>query len=613
MTRAQALKAEEAPPPLDQASFKLLRRLWRQWIASYWRHMILALVIMAFLAATTGAYPLIIKYSYDTLAAGDMSALYFILAAVVCVTVLKGIISYFQAIVTHRIGLLLKIDLQQRLFAHILQADFAWLTRDPPGHLVSRLTSDVRVVQDAFLAVLTHSVRDILTIIALMASMLYLDWFLSLLVLLVYPLAVIPIIHVGRRIRRNAKRTQSELGGMTSVLIEKLSGVRLLKTFQLENYAESRINGLLKREYKLRMKAIETKARLNPVLEILGGVAVAGIIAFVGYRITSGVNTLGDFTGFIAALLMAAQPVRGLGNLNAKIQEGIAGAERVFEILDEKPKTVDRPGAKPLDITQGSLAFEQVTFAYREGHNAVKDFSLHIPGGRTVALVGRSGAGKSTIMNLVPRLYDPQSGVIKIDDQDIAGVTVASLRESMSIVSQDITLFNDTIRTNIALGKLTAPDDEIIAAAEAAAAHDFITALPEGYDTVIGDRGLRLSGGQRQRVALARAILKDAPILLLDEATSSLDAESERLVQEALASFSRNRTTLVIAHRLSTVQNANLICVMDGGTVVETGTHGELLGRNGSYASFCRSQLLLPPANSKGLGEENFPIHPMSA
>jgi subfamily B ATP-binding cassette protein MsbA len=343
------------------------------------------------------------------------------------------------------------------------------------------------------------------------------------------------------------------------------------------------------------MKAVEAKARLNPTLETLGGLAVAGVIGFAAFRISGGQNTLGDLTGFVSALLLAAQPFRALGTLNAKIQEGLGAVERVFDVLDEQPLIVDTPTAKPLQLRKGEIEFRGVTFAYLPGHPAVRNFSLRIPGGATVALVGRSGAGKSSIINLVPRLYDPQHGAIVIDGQDISQVTVASLRSAMSMVSQDITLFNDSVRMNIALGKLDATDEEIERAARSAAAHQFITELPEGYDTVIGDRGLRVSGGQRQRIALARAILKDAPILLLDEATSALDAESERLVQEALAEFGRNRTTLVIAHRLSTVQNADLICVMDQGAAVETGTHEELIARNGYYANFCRSQLLLAP------------------
>jgi subfamily B ATP-binding cassette protein MsbA len=314
---------------------------------------------------------------------------------------------------------------------------------------------------------------------------------------------------------------------------------------------------------------------------------------------------VGDFMGLTAALLMAAQPLKAVGGLMARIQEGLAAIESIYGILDEKPTNRNLPNAHPLKVTDGTVTFEEVSFHYGdESIPAITAFDLEVKGGRTVALVGRSGAGKSTIVNLVPRLFDVTGGAIRIDGQDIREVTLASLRDSIALVSQDVTLFDDTIRTNIALGRLSASDEEIVAAAKAAAAHEFILSQPQGYDTVIGDRGVRLSGGQRQRLALAAAILRDAPILLLDEATSALDTQSERLVQQALADFTKGRTTIVIAHRLSTVQNADLICVMDAGTIVETGTHAELVASGGAYSRLVRAQLLSDPeADSPPAGQ----------
>ncbi len=578
---------------LDDNTLQLLRRCWRDWIAHRWRALVVALLLMAVVAATTGLYPLVIKYSYDTLADGDMTFLATVLIVIVVITALKSLFLYLQTVATQRIVLRMVVDIQRDIFSHLIGSDFARLAREAPGHMISRLTNDMNYIQLAALSVLNSAVRDILTIIALIAAMFYLDWFMSLIVLGLYPLAGFPIARIGQRLRRVAKRTQGELGAMTAELAETLGGARLIKTYRLEDYARARINRRFEDIFRLRMKTVRAKARLDPMLEALGGLAVAGVIALAGYRIAAGVNTVGDFTGFVSALLMAAQPLRGLGNLNARVQEGLAAAERVFALLDEAPRIVDAPGARTLEVRAGELRFEDVHFTYpgSESH-AVRAFSLEVPAGTVVALVGRSGAGKSTVINLVPRLFEISSGRILIDGQDVRAVTLASLRQAVAMVSQDITLFNDTIAANIALGRLGATREEIMAAAKAATAHDFVAALPEGYDTVIGERGMRLSGGQRQRIALARAILKDAPILLLDEATSALDAESERAVQEALGRFAEGRTTLVIAHRLSTVQNADLICVMEEGRIIEQGSHRALLARGGVYERLCRSQLI---------------------
>jgi len=588
--------AHRKTPPtlnLDEHQRGLLKRFMREWVYPRWSELVVALILTALLAAVTGAYPMIIKVSFDMLMKHQTAMLPYVLAAIVGVTMLRSLLLYWQTVETNRIVMRMTTDMQRVGFAHLITSDFARLTRETPGRLVSKLTNDISFVQVAAQAALNTAVRDVLSVVALAASMFYLDWVMSLIVLCVYPIAALPVASLSRKLRRVAKHTQDELGGMTSHLTEKLSGARLIKSFRLEDYAADRLNQSFEHVYRLRMKAVKNRARIDPILEALGGVAVAGVIGFAYWRIASGISTVGDFMGFVTALLMAAQPIRALGSLSGRINEGLAAAESFYGLIDEKPQIIDRPGAKPLAVDAASIRFENVAFSYdRGGVAAIQAFSLAVPGGRTVALVGRSGAGKSTVLNLVPRLFDVDEGCIKIDGQDIRDVTLASLRDAISIVAQDVTLFDDTIAANIALGRLDAPQAAIMAAAEAAAAHDFIMAQPQGYATEIGDRGLRLSGGQRQRLALARAILKDAPILLLDEATSALDTESERLVQEALARFTKNRTTLVIAHRLSTVQNADLICVMDDGTIVEMGTHHELLAKDGHYARLVRSQAL---------------------
>jgi subfamily B ATP-binding cassette protein MsbA len=579
---------------LDHRARGLFSRFLGDWLWPRWRRLLVAFLLTGALAVATGAYPMVIKLSFDTLMKGDVSWLPYVLAAILGITAARSIFLYLQTVATQRIVLRMTADMQSVAFRHLIESDYARLTRDTPGRLMSKITNDVGFIQQAVLASLNTVIRDALSVIALVASMFYLDWVISLIVLGVYPFAAAPIMAIARRVRHTSSRTQKELGGMTSLLAEHLGGARLIKTFRLETYASERVNRSFEEVSRLKLKVVANKARLESILEALGGAAVAGVIWIAYWRIANGISTVGDFMGFTTALLMAAQPLKAVGSLTTRIQEGLAAVESLYGILDERPTIEDRPGAKPLVVSTGTIRFENVALIYESSNGvaAVTSFSLEVPGGKTVALVGRSGAGKSTVVNLVPRLFDVTQGRITVDGVDIRDVTLASLRGVIAIVSQDVTLFDDTIRANIALGRLGASADEIAAAAAAAAAHEFILDQPKGYDTVIGDRGLRLSGGQRQRLALARAILKDAPILLLDEATSALDTHSERLVQDALAKFTKNRTTLVIAHRLSTVQSADLICVMEGGTVVETGTHTELLERSGPYARLVRSQLL---------------------
>ncbi len=596
----QDAKKSSGPPPkleLDQRTRGLLKRFVNDWVWPRWRQILIALGLTALLAAATASYPKIIKDSFDTILGGREDMITYILAAIVGITATRSILLYTQTVVTNHIVTRLTTDLQIAAFQHLTVSDYERLVRESPGQLVSRLINDIGFIQQAAHAALNTAIRDTLTVIALVAMMFYLDWVMSLVVLAVYPIAALPIAIISERLRRVAKQTQLGLGDMTSQLTEKLSGARLIKTFRLESYAAEKMKTHFEDVFKLRMQAVRNRARIDPILEALGGIAVAGVIALAYWRISNSISTVGDFMGFVAALLMAAQPIRALGNLSARIKEGLAAIERVYEVLDEQPKIKDAPHAKPLRLTDGTVVFDKVTFAYPNSTeaNAIQSLSLEISGGSTVALVGQSGAGKSTIINLILRLFDTQSGSITIDGQDIRSVTLASLRDAIAIVSQDVTLFDDTIAANIALGKLSADQDSIEQAARAAAAHDFILQQPDGYQTIIGDRGMRLSGGQRQRLALARAILKDAPILLLDEATSALDTESERLVQTALAEFSRDRTSIVIAHRLSTVQNADKICVMEQGRVIETGQHADLLSANGAYARLSATQLGLTP------------------
>ncbi len=592
----------------------LFARVWREQIRGYLPQMLMILGLVVVIAATTSFYPLLIKAAFDAFADPltaestgfvrrmerlvsksinyDIGVINAVATVVVIVTAIKGFSLLTQTVMTNRVVSRIEADMQTALYGHLIDADLAQLQKENPASLTQRFTTDFTFVKEALTRIVNIAIRDVVTAIALVGALFWIDWQMTLVVLLIAPIVAHPIGRIGKKLRRMANSQQEQTGMMASLVTESLQGARAAKTDSLEPYLKQRAAHAFETIRALKMKAANARGRLDPLLEVGGGIAVAGVLAAIGVRITSGASTVGDFTGYVSALLLAAQPMRSLGNLNAIVQEAGASLKRYYALLDEKPQIVDRPGAKPLAIVAGEVAFRHLRFRYREDQRAIEGIDLVAQGGKTTALVGRSGSGKSTLLALVPRLYDPVEGRVEIDGQDLRGFRLASLRHQIGVVSQDVVLFDDTVRANIAFGRPGATEEEIVAAAQGAAAHDFIMAMPGGYDASVGERGHKLSGGERQRIAIARAILKDAPILLLDEATSALDTESERLVQQALTRLMEGRTTIVIAHRLSTIRAADLIVVMDEGKVVETGTHDELLAREGAYARLHRLQFV---------------------
>jgi ATP-binding cassette, subfamily B, bacterial MsbA len=566
-------------------SVALVARLAREFIRPHVRRIALAFLLMGVAAASTALRAWLMQPVLDRIFVDREGALLLLIAGgALALALVKGLADYGEAVLMTRVGQRVIADVQIALFARLMRADLAYFHAHPTGILISHFTSDAVLLRSAAASVLGAIGKDAVTVVFLVGVMFYQDWVLALVSFFVFPLAIRPIIGIGQRIRRVSANTQAEIGQLATLLSQTFQGARHVKAYGMEGYEERRARGLFERLFALVDRANRTRSRASPMMETLGGVAIAVVILYGGHQVITGARTPGTLFSFITALLLAYQPLKSLANLNASLQEGLAAAQRVFEVLDVEPTIRDMPGARPLRIAGGEIRFEEVSFGYVSGATALEDFSLIVPAGRTVALVGPSGAGKSTILNLIPRFFDVHEGSIAIDGQDVRLVTLASLRGAIALVAQEVSLFDDTVRANIAYGRFGASLAEIEAAARAAAADGFIRELPNGYDTVVGEHGVLLSGGQRQRVAIARAMLKDAPILLLDEATSALDSESERQVQAALRALMRGRTTLVIAHRLSTVQGADLICVVDRGHIVESGRHAELIARDGPYA-----------------------------
>ena len=551
---------------------------------------ILAMLCMLVVGATTSALAFLVKPALDEIfLRRNSDMLMWIPAAVIIIYLLKGVCNYTQTILMSFIGQRVVADLRNNLYRQIQMQSLSFFTKNPTGILMSRITSDVSYVQGAVSEAVTRLLKDSFTLLCLVFVIFYRDWQLAIIAMFVFPLTIYPIAKFGAKMRNIATRTQVTIGSLTTLLQETISGTRIVKAFSMEEYENKRFAKENEHLFRLALKSVSVNAVSSPFMEFLGGIGIAAIIFYGGYQVIRGVSTPGTFFSFLTALIMLYEPVKRLTNVNNTIQQGIAGAVRVFSIIDIVPDIKNDADAIELPKISEGIDIRNVTFRYEETP-VLKNISLSIKAGEVIAFVGMSGGGKTTLVNLIPRFYDVSEGQIVIDGHDIRHVTIESLRGQIGIVTQQTILFNDTVRSNIAYGSIEKTDEDIIHAAKAANAHDFIINLPKGYDTVIGEQGAKLSGGERQRISIARALLKDAPILILDEATSSLDTEAEIEVQDALEYLMKGRTTLIIAHRLSTIRNAHRILVLANGEIVEEGTHESLLEKRGEYFKYYSMQ-----------------------
>jgi len=576
----------------SEKSIKLVKRLIKEHVRPYFGKMFIAAICMAIVAATTATNAWLMQPVLDEVFLNKNTQLLLLVPIVVMtIAIVKGLASYGESIFMEYSGEKIISDIRYRLFSHLMNADLNFFHKNSSGKLISRFTYDVGLLRASVSTALTGIAKDSMTLIFLVALMFYQDWFLAIIAFFVFPAAVLPILYIGRRIRKISTSTQIEIGSFASLLSQIFQGARYVKAYTMQKYEKRRAKKIIDDLFNLIYKSVRIRSRTRPILETLGGIAIALVIFYGGSKVISGATTPGTFFSFITALLMAYQPLKRLANFNINIQDGLAAADRIFNLLDQKPEITDLPNAKEYIHKKGEIEFKKVKFSYgSKTSHALNEINLKIPGGKTVALVGKTGAGKSTILNLIPRFYDTQSGEVIIDKKNIKNYKAHTLRKKMALVSQEVTLFDDTIRANIAYGNPNSTEKQLYEAAKKADAHEFITSFKDGYKSLVGEHGIQLSGGQRQKIAIARAILKNAPILLLDEATSSLDSGSEKDIQKSLKKLMKNKTTLVIAHRLSTILDADLIYVIDNGRVLEKGSHKTLMKNKSLYSKLYKLQ-----------------------
>jgi len=579
---------------------KLYRRLLGYLRPYFWPRFTIAVVCMVLYSSTNGVMPYLVRSVFDDVFLEKREwALRVLPLVIVTVFLFRAAMSFGQSYLMEWIGQRVIADVRSQLNAHFQRLSLSFYNRTPTGTLLSRMTNDVELMRSALTDAVASLMKDFTSLAVLVVVAFFMDWVLALIAFVAFPLTVLPILRLSRKLRKVTRRGQVTLGNLAALLQETIQGNRVVKAFGMEDYEIRRFDTESDRLVRLYMGAARIKAFTTPMMEVLASFGIAGVVWYGGQSVMAGSRTPGSFMAFLTAMLLLYDPFKGLTKTNNVVQQGLAAASRIFELLDEPSDVVERPGAVELAGFRDGIRFEGVVFRY-DAEPVLRGVDLEIRRGEAVALVGRSGAGKSTLADLIPRFYDVTSGRIAIDGHDVRELTLASLRAEIAIVTQFTFLFNDTVRNNIAYGDVGTSLERIEEAARAANADAFIRELPQGYDTVIGELGVKLSGGQRQRVAIARALLKNAPVLILDEATSALDNESERLVQEAIERLMTGRTTLVIAHRLSTIRNADRIAVLERGAIVEEGTHDELLARDGEYRRLYEMQFRDEPLAAAG-------------
>ena len=572
---------------------KILKRLYFTYVSKYFKKIIIALLLSFGVAGSTAAIAWLLDPAIEKMfIEQDKTMMLLIPVAIVLAFATKGLTLYIARTVLIRVGNSIVLTMQKELATTILKSDISTLDSKHSGQYISHVMYDVGQVSTLVSNGVLNLMKDSLTLIVLVGLMFYQNWKLAIFAMLMMPLAAFVAKSLGKRVGKATTESTKLNASLISYLSEMLKGSRMIKIFQQEKFELDRSDKILTLNKNIRNKIGFIMIRATPIMELLTGIMIAGFIYYSGFMIASGEMGINNFFSFLTAMMLAYQPIRSLATINMMFYQGAAGAERVFGVLDKEPDIKEVDSLPKLKINTGNIEFSNVSFAYpKTEEKAVKGINISVKGGSTIALVGHSGAGKSTIINLIPRFYDPNEGSIKIDEQNISNVQLSSLRKNISMVSQDIILFDDTVRANIAYAKHSASEEEIKKACDFAAASDFIKNLPQAYNTMIGENGIKLSGGQKQRISIARAVLKNSPIILLDEATSSLDSESEEKVQNAIINLTKNKTTLVIAHRLSTIIRADKIFVLNHGKVADTGTHNELLKNSMIYKNLYSKQL----------------------